>query len=124
MCTYYPRYELHFSLIYACRFLLAKLHLDSLVGTRSRKAVRNALKKFGTGSDVYDSAYKEAMERIEGQMPGQVKSAKEVLSWITCTKRPLTTLELLHALAIEVDTCALDEENLGKIEDLVGCVLD
>jgi hypothetical protein len=43
-----------------------------------------------------------------------------VLSWITCTKRPLTTLELRHALAVEIGEPELDGENLPKIEDMVS----
>jgi ankyrin repeat protein len=60
------------------------------------------------------------MERIEGQLADQVQLAKQVLSWITCTKRPLTTLELQHALAVEVGESELDEENLTQIEDMVS----
>jgi hypothetical protein len=60
------------------------------------------------------------MDRIEGQVSGQEKLAKEVLSWITCTKRPLITSELQHALAVEVGKPELDEENLSKIEYMVS----
>src|SRR3982074_897423 len=60
------------------------------------------------------------MERIGGQFEYQEKLAKQVLSWITCAKRPLTTSELQHALAVEVGESALDEENLPQIEDMVS----
>ena len=60
------------------------------------------------------------MNRIEGQLQDQEVLAKQVLSWITCAKRPLTTLELQHALAIEVGDSTLDEENLPQIEDIVS----
>jgi hypothetical protein len=40
------------------RFLLAQLHLDSLIGKRSPKAVLAALTKLSTGSKAYDYAYK------------------------------------------------------------------
>ena len=40
--------------------------------------------------------------------------------WITYTKRLLTTLELRHALAIEVGKSELDEDNLLDIEDMVS----
>jgi ankyrin repeat protein len=32
--------------------------------------------------------------------------------WIACSQRPLTTLELRHALAVEVGESALEEDNL------------
>src|SRR5436309_1413742 len=102
------------------RFLLAQLHLDSLIGKRSPKAIRIALKTLPKGSEALDNAYEEAMERIEGQIADSQELAKQVLSWITCAKRPLTTLELRYALAVEIGESELDEENLPEIEDMVS----
>lgn len=64
--------------------------------------------------------YKDAMNRIEGQVLDQKELAKKVLSWITCAKRPLTTSELQHALAVEVGESDLDEDNLPQIGDMVS----
>ena len=91
-----------------------------MVGKRSRKALRAALKNLPSGSNAYDNAYKDAMVRIEGQVADQEELAKQVLSWITCAERPLTTLELQHALGVEVGESELDEENLPEIEDMVS----
>jgi hypothetical protein len=55
---------------------------------------RAALERLSKGSEAYDQAYREAMERIDGQVADSQELAKQVLSWITCAKRPLTTLEL------------------------------
>ncbi|RYP43045.1 hypothetical protein DL770_011882 [Monosporascus sp. CRB-9-2] len=101
-------------------FLLAKLHLNSLIGKRSPKAVRAALTKLPTGSDAYDHAYENAMERIESQVTDQEELAKQVLSWITCARRPLTISELQYALAVEVGEAELDEENLPQIGDMLS----
>jgi len=60
------------------------------------------------------------MERIEGQLMDEEELAKQVLSWITCAKRPLTTSELEHALAVEPEESQLDEENLCRAEDMVS----
>lgn len=100
------------------RFLLAQLHLESLLGTTTVKSVRKALARLPTGSDkmVYDRAYKDAMDRIRGQMPDQKDLALQALSWITCAKRPLTSLELRHALAIEEGETQLDEDNIPEIK--------
>jgi hypothetical protein len=102
------------------RFLLAQLHLDSLAGAKSKKALRAALNTLPKGTDGYDPAYKNAMERIEGQVRNSRELAIHVLSWITCAKRLITTSELRHALAVELDTSELDEENLPEIEDMVS----
>jgi ankyrin repeat protein len=69
---------------------------------------------------ILDEAYKDAMERINEQKLGFRRLAEKVLSWITCAKRPLTTLELQHALAVEVSDSNLDEENLVRIERMVS----
>ncbi|KAL4961712.1 ankyrin repeat domain-containing protein [Aspergillus stella-maris] len=100
-------------------FLLAKLHLDSLVGKRSQKAVQTALKSLPSGSNPYDSAYQTAMERIQGQVTDQREMAKQVLAWITCAG-PLTTRELQHALAVEIGQPYLDESNVSDVEDIVS----
>ncbi|KAH0426562.1 ankyrin repeat protein [Colletotrichum camelliae] len=100
-------------------FLLAQLYLDSLQGKRSAKAIKDTLSKFASGSSAYDNAYDEAMERIEGQLADQETLAKDALSWIMCARRPLKTLELQHALAVERDTIELDEDNITELEDIV-----
>jgi hypothetical protein len=60
------------------------------------------------------------MERIEGQITDSQELAKQALSWVTCAKRPLTTSELRHALAVEIGESRLDEENLPEIEDVLS----
>jgi ankyrin repeat protein len=102
------------------RFLLAELHLASLAGKRSPKALRSALQKLPTGSDAYDNAYKEAMERISSQNRGSKELALQTLSWITCAKRQLTVSELQHALAVETGTSELDEDNITDIEQVAS----
>ena len=108
------------------RFLIAQLHLESLIGKRSPKAVRTALKslhkecKVGDNLKALDVAYEHAMERIESQIGDQNVLAKQVLQWITCTRRPLTTTELRHALAVEIEDSELDDENLPEIDDLLS----
>jgi hypothetical protein len=100
--------------------LLAQLHLESLIGKRSVKAVRAAIARLPTGSKAYDRAYNNAMERIEGQIDDQEELAKQVLSWVTRAKRQLTTSELQHALAVEVGEPELDKDNLPQIDDMVS----
>ena len=60
------------------------------------------------------------MLRIEGQLLDKKDLAWQVLSWITCAKRPLATSELQHALAIELGESSLDEDNIPQIEDMVS----
>jgi GPI inositol-deacylase-like protein len=67
-----------------------------------------------------DRAYVQAMERIEAQAPEHRDLARQVLSWISCAKRRLTSSELQHAIAIEVNNDELDRENITDIELLVS----
>ncbi|KLJ13681.1 hypothetical protein EMPG_11394 [Blastomyces silverae] len=104
-------------------FLLAQLHLQSLCGLRSPKAVKLALKNLRKGVDAYDHAYHEAMQRIKAQVPGSRELAIEALSWIILARRPLSVTELLHALAVEIGESTLDEENISDVDHLVSvCV--
>lgn len=102
------------------RFLLARLHIDLLIGMRSPKAIRNALNDLATGSEAYNNAYTDAMDHVESQVSSQEELAKQVLSWITFAKRRLTASELQHALAIEIGTSQLDETNMSEIEDILS----
>ncbi|KAF1935174.1 hypothetical protein EJ02DRAFT_416166, partial [Clathrospora elynae] len=100
-------------------FLLARLYTDSLLDKRTAKDVKSTLAKLSKGSAALDDAYKDALQRIEGQLDGDCKLAKKVLSWITFAKRPLTTAEICCALAVEPEDTELDLENMPDIEDLV-----
>jgi hypothetical protein len=82
--------------------------------------MKDVLKNLPTGPKAYDYAYEEAMKRIEGHDADSEELAKQVLSWITCSKRPLSTSELQYALAVEVGKTELDEENLPQLEDMVS----
>jgi len=59
------------------------------------------------------------MERIENQL-GDEELAKQVLSWIICEKRLLTTIELQRAIAVGPNQSELDNENLSGIEYMVS----
>ncbi|KAI9843643.1 MAG: hypothetical protein M1837_006225 [Sclerophora amabilis] len=101
-------------------FLLAQLHLDSLTDKMSIKDVKTALKRLPKGGDALQRAYGNAMERINAQQPGFRELAKQVLSWITYAKRPLTLIELQHALAVELEEPCLDLDNLKDEADMIS----
>ena len=111
------------------RFLLAQIYLGFLEDKTTPKEIRIALKDFEkqqlvTGEDqklqVLSHAYDQTMKRINGQKRGLQELSMKVLSWITYAKRPLKTLELQHALAIQDGDVELDEENLPDIEQMVS----
>ncbi|RYP22843.1 hypothetical protein DL765_001439 [Monosporascus sp. GIB2] len=89
-------------------------HLPSFVGRSPdlKEEVKAGIVRAADGIDT--------MERIKGQVVDQEELAMQVLSWITCARRPLTIPELQHALAVEVGEPQLDEENLPQIEDMIS----
>lgn len=72
------------------------------------------------GSAALDDAYRDALQRIQSQLDDDCERAKNVLSWVTFAKRPLTTAELCCALAVEAGEEELDPENIADIDDLVS----
>jgi hypothetical protein len=101
------------------RFLLAKLLMDSFRDKLTVRDVKSALRNLPQGSDAYDIAYQNAMERIFAQGKGSSEMAKKILAWILCVRRPLSTLELLDALAVEPGDTQIDEENILETEQLL-----
>lgn len=102
------------------RFLLAQLYLDSLIDKGTPRLIRRALQNLPRGPSPLDQAYETTMKRIQGQKQGFLELAILVLSWLVCTKRPLTTLELQHALAVEAGDSNLGEDNFRGIEEMVS----
>lgn len=103
------------------RFLLARLHVDSLLDKKTRKKVHSTLENLlKKGSEALETAYGEAIKRIERQLFEDKVLAKSALSWITYAQRPLTPNELCHALATELGDDNLDGDNVPDIEDVVS----
>jgi ankyrin repeat protein len=102
------------------RFLLARLHTDSLLDKRKPKEVKSTLAALMMGAAALDSAYSGALHRIEGQLDNDRRLAKDVLTWIVLAKRPLTTAELCCALAVEPGEAELDPENKPDVDDIVS----
>jgi ankyrin repeat protein len=106
------------------RFLLARLYINSLASKTTDKAIKEALRELETKpgssddekkSKALDDAYEEILQRIEEQGHERCQLAKQVLTWISCSKRRLTCSELQHAIAIEEGTSELDPDNLTDI---------
>jgi hypothetical protein len=99
------------------RFLLARLHIESLATKNTIKAVREALK--GLPNSLRDS-YDVAMQRIESQNDEDRQTARSAIVWVANAKRPLTVSELQTALAIEPYARRVDKENVLDIEIILA----
>jgi ankyrin repeat protein len=90
-----------------------------LMSKKSPTAMRKALKELNISDDTYEIAYEKAMHRIlHGQTDDHRELAKQVLSWITFARRPLTIEELQHAVAVELDDCEPKSFDHNNITDL------
>lgn len=93
-----------------CRFLLAQLHINSLIRDKSnRNAILSAIKELPDG---FEDSYRDAMNRIDGQSPHCRRMAYRVLSWISYAFCPLSLVELQYALAVKEGTTEMDENDL------------
>ncbi|KAL4806547.1 hypothetical protein BDV18DRAFT_152048 [Aspergillus unguis] len=100
-------------------FLLAQLHFDYVKTKRTSKKIREALRSLPKGSDAIEHAYTNAMQRIERSDSESRKLAKDILTWINCAVRPLSTSELRHALAVETSP-EFDENNILSLHDIIS----
>ena len=92
--------------------------MDSIAHKTDRRAIQRALENLPSDINIM---YNEVMARIETQNPDDRELAKRVLSWVSYARRPLHTIELQHALAVEGGITALDLDALPN-EDTMSSV--
>lgn len=73
-------------------------------------SVSHVRKKLQTLPTTLDGTYDAALKRIIAQDEDQKDIAFRTLAWVTYAFRPLSLLELQHALAIDPDEDTLDED--------------
>ena len=103
-----------------CRFLLARLTFDSLVGHKSPKAIKATLNTLSGGAGSLDSAYDDAMKRIEQQDQPSRELAIRTLLWISQGKRLLSVAEMQQAVAIELGESDLDPDSTVDCDDIIS----
>lgn len=99
------------------RFLLASLHMDAIVNKTNRKAIRDTLKHLPKS---LDDTYAEVINRIKAQQQEDRELAEKVLSWVCFACRPLTVVELQHAVAVEEGDTDLELDALTDEETLLS----
>lgn len=103
-------------------FLLAKLHMNHLMGFLTVRQMKNALVQSPRGTTGLELAYDQAMPRITSQGDSnqgrpddddsQSKVALRALSWLTISKTALTADQLAHAIGTKPGMTDPDRENL------------
>jgi ankyrin repeat protein len=103
-------------------FLLARLHMDSLSGIRTRADLEDDLANLPSGKDGLSQTYFEAMERIRSQDKRDVVLAERILAWLCFCARPLKVNELRYILTVNVEKTEedLNENRLLPEEDILS----
>ena len=99
-----------------CRFLIAKLQLDSLA---TKTTLRNLREAIQCDPKDLDELYIEAWSRVNDQNRDSRHDAKKALCWLSCSFRQLRVQELQQALATREGDKAIDEESLVNFDRLV-----
>ena len=99
------------------RFLVAKLLLESLIRARTPRQLRDILSSLPrTLIEFYDVT----LRRISDQDSSSRDLAFMIFTWLSHARRPLTAIELQHALAVEADSTNLDNENIVDTGSLLS----
>ena len=67
-----------------------------------------------------DTTYEEAIRRVESQNVHQKNQAMRALQWVTHTLRPLSVVEVQHALSIEPGDHDVFDEGLPDVGELIS----
>ncbi|KAJ7582122.1 ankyrin repeat-containing domain protein [Mycena floridula] len=97
-------------------FLLVHLHLESLKNIPNCGMLRKALAIL---PDAIHNSYDTTMHRINSQGKFCAQLAKQVFKWLVYVKRPLTMLELRHALAISLESTRMNHDDITEAERLI-----
>ncbi|KAF2803872.1 uncharacterized protein BDZ99DRAFT_164571 [Mytilinidion resinicola] len=99
-------------------FLLARLHMDSLMSQPTVGHINRALVDLPRGQKGLDKTYDKAVERVDEQPEASRRLARNILSWVSHARRVLSVRELQHALAVHPDMADPDEDFLPDVEIL------
>ncbi|THX22196.1 ankyrin [Aureobasidium pullulans] len=99
-------------------FLLARLIVNDLLRTSSRKELRKALVGL---PKTLPEMYRKTMDQIKRSRHADL--AMRVVQWVILAARPLRIQELRHGLAVELRTSELDEDNLTSKKTIMSACL-
>jgi len=102
------------------RFLLVALNIDAILQETTARRRRKRLHSMSDGLGL-DSAYEKSLGRIKGQGGAKARLGMAALMWITHSVRPLKVVELCHALAVEIGSPNLNDDDVPSIGTLLSC---
>ncbi|KAJ7306129.1 ankyrin repeat-containing domain protein [Mycena albidolilacea] len=99
------------------KFLLAKLHIDSLMTKQNAAAVKDALLRLPFD---LDGTYNDIVDRINRQSDDDRDLAWRTLSWVLNAKKPLRPSQLREALAVCPSATQLDPDRLTDLDIILS----
>ncbi|OCL09887.1 hypothetical protein AOQ84DRAFT_270304, partial [Glonium stellatum] len=101
-------------------FLTAAVYFEKLLVEYSTSDIEQTLRGLRKEFKALDIHYRQSVSVIDNLRPDLQKLVKKALSWVIHARRPLTTLELQHALAVAPGMATLNEENIPDIDGLLS----
>jgi hypothetical protein len=95
------------------RFTLPLLHLNLLEDNQNQRDLFRTLQNLPSS---INATFNATLDRVHRQPENARKTATRVLQWLTNALRPITMIELQHALAVEKETDSLDLHAIIKPE--------
>ena len=104
------------------RFLLVSLKIEVILGEVTIGQRRKKLEEMTRGNGLSD-AYTTTLMRLKRQKGNKSVLGLKVLMWVLYSERPLLAEELCHALGVEIQSAALDQNNVPAIRTLLASCL-
>lgn len=101
------------------RFLLVKLHMNSLASKHTVRDIQIGLRNLPEGENAISDTYEEAFSRIHNQTRGNRELGEKAILWISHAQRPLTLKDLQCILTMWEDDTYLELEDLIPEESLL-----
>ncbi|KAH6959448.1 hypothetical protein DER45DRAFT_260232 [Fusarium avenaceum] len=97
-------------------FLMARYHMDLILGQDSIRRVRQAL--ISLPHDL-NSAYAGILERIYSQEPHKSHRSRQLIAWVLLSTSPLSIEGTRCALSVEPGDRSLDQDGLPDLDALL-----
>ena len=105
-----------------CRFLLASLNIEAILGEITIAERREKLEEMARGNGLSD-AYKATLTRLKIQKGNRPGLGLKALMWVLFSERPLRAEELCHALGVKIGSAELNPENIPALRTLLSSCL-
>lgn len=92
------------------------LQIRLITCQETTKGIRKTLQNISTD---LSKLFEESIQRIESHSAERKEIAVRTLMWLSCARRPLQVLELLHALATQPGALSFDPEDCPPIKTVI-----